>query len=187
MTRFPIIALVGHSGSGKTTLMERILERLPDHVFRIKYLTSRAKRDASDDLSYYFLTPGEFARMETAGELASHTEYSGYHYGTSHANLAMLREKFGMQAYTQQSIENIRKAGYEVIAVKIESHALDDRGDGKRKQDDLERDKKDVGYSLVIRNSFAPGGLEKAADELTSFILSLRNQLSNAGNPEARG
>lgn len=174
MTRFPIIALVGHSGSGKTTLMEKVLERLPDDVFRIKYLTSRPKRDESDDLSYYFLTPEEFERMDVSGELATHTEYSGHHYGTSHANLAMLEKKFGIQAYTQQSIENIRKAGYEVIAVKIVPDKVDYRGNEKRKQDDIDRDKIDVGHELILENSFEAGGLDKAVDELAAFILSLK-------------
>ncbi len=174
MTKYPIIALVGHSGSGKTTIMEKVLERLPDDVFRIKYLTSRPKRDASDDLSYYFLTPEEFKRMEDNGELATHTEYSGFHYGTSHANLAMLAEKFGIQAYTQQSIENIRKAGYEVIAVKIVPDKVDYRGNEKRRQDDIDREKIDVGHELILENSFQPGGLEKAVDELAAFILSLK-------------
>lgn len=172
----PVIALVGPSGCGKTTLMEKVLERLPDDLFRIKYLTSRPKRDSSDDLSYYFLTPEEFDRMEAGGELASHTEYSGYRYGTSHANLSMLSEKIGIQAYTQQSIENIRKAGYDVIAVKVTPDSVDYRGSEKRKEDDTERDKIDVGHQLVLENSFAPGGLEKAVDELTSFILSLKKK-----------
>lgn len=174
MTRFPIIALVGHSGSGKTTLMEKVLERLPDDIFRIKYLTSRPKRDATDDLSYYFLTPEEFKRMEDNGELATHTEYSGHHYGTSHANLAMLEKKFGIQAYTQQSIENIRKAGYDVVAVKVVPDILTYREDETRKEADLERDKIDVGHQMVLENSFEPGGLEKAVEELVGFIRSLK-------------
>lgn len=175
MTLFPIIALVGHSGSGKTTLMNEMLRRFPNDVFRIKYLTSRPRRDADDDLSYKFLTAEQFLDMEKHGELASISQYIGHYYGTERAALdAIIGKGFGIQAYTQESIENIRNAGYEVLAVKI---VLDDasfREDDVRKKEDVERDKKDVGYALTIRNSFEPGGLEKASEELAAFILSLK-------------
>jgi len=174
MKTFPIIALVGHSGSGKTTLMNEMLRRFPDKVFRIRYLTSRPRRDADDDLSYKFLTAEQFLEMERNGELASISQYSGNYYGTERATLdAIVHQGFGIQAYTQESIENIRKAGYEVKAVKITSDKVDYRGSDKRKEDDDERDKTDVGYSLTLRNSFAPGGLDRATEELAEFILSL--------------
>lgn len=176
MTRFPIIALVGHSGVGKSTLMERILERMPDDVFRIRYLTSRPWREASDDVNYRFLTAEEFERMDANGELATHTEYIGHHYGTAHADLKELDHAFGIQAYTQQSLQRIRLSGYDVIVVKIVSDTLTYREDEVRMKEDLERDKIDVGQSLVLENSFAPGGLEKATDELEAFILSLKKQ-----------
>lgn len=175
MTRFPIIALVGHSGSGKTTLMNEMLRRFPDEMFRIKYLTSRPRRDADDDLSYKFLTPGQFLEMEKNCELASMSQYIGHYYGTERAALdAILDKGFGIQAYTQESIENIRKSGYEVLAVKVLPDDVSFRDDEVRRQEDMERDKKDVGYALTIHNSFAPGGLERATEELASFIKSLR-------------
>lgn len=174
-TPFPIIALVGHSGVGKTTIMDRILERMPNDVFRIRYLTSRPWRDPTDDLNYLFLTAEEFDRMDAAGELASHTEFTGRRYGTARADLdETLAKGFGIQAYTQQSIRNIRGAGYEVIAVKIVADDFEHREGEGRKDADIERDKIDVGHVLTIRNSFGPGGLEHAVGELEAFILSLK-------------
>lgn len=175
MTRFPIIALVGHSGSGKTTLMNEMLRRFPEDVFRIRYLTSRPRRDADDDLSYKFLTPQQFLEMEKNGELATFSQYIGHYYGTERAALdAILDKGFGIQAFTQESIENIRESGYEVLAVKILPDDVSFREDEVRKEEDIERDKKDVGYALTIHNSFAPGGLAKASDALAAFILSLK-------------
>jgi len=177
MKRFPIIALVGHSGVGKSTLMDRILERMPHDAFRIRYLTSRPWREASDDVNYRFLTAEEFGRMDANGELATHTEYIGHHYGTAHADLEELKHKFGIQAYTQQSLQNIRRSGYDVIVVKIVADTLTYREDDIRRKEDMERDKIDVGEQLILENSFAPGGLEQATDRLEAFILSLKKNI----------
>jgi len=54
MTRFPIIALVGHSGSGKTTPVETVLAALPDECFRSMYPTGALTRHTPAGPSDYY-------------------------------------------------------------------------------------------------------------------------------------
>ena len=55
-----IFALVGGSRSGKSTLMKEVVRFIPDRVGIIKSFTTRARRDAEDDIFYNFLTLEEF-------------------------------------------------------------------------------------------------------------------------------
>jgi len=46
----PVIALVGPSGCGKTSIMMKVFEKMPGTVFPMITVTSRDKRDLTDDV-----------------------------------------------------------------------------------------------------------------------------------------
>lgn len=173
MERNPVIALVGPSGCGKTSIMLKLFERMPDRVFPMVNLTSRPKREPSDDIFYRFVEPEKIHVMAAQGELDQYLEYAGNLYGSVTAmNRETLAKGIGIHAYVEQGVKDLRAAGYDVIPVKVVSDNVVFR-DGKRASEDAERGKTELDYAFTLRNSFAPGGLEKAADELAAFILSL--------------
>ncbi len=171
--KHPVIALVGPSGCGKTSIMLKVFEKLPGKVFPMTNLTSRPKREPSDDVFYKFVEPEEIRRMEARGELAQYLEYAGNLYGSVKAwNEATLEKGFGIHAYVEQGVHDMRAAGYDVIPVKVTSDNIVFR-DEKRSSEDAQRGKMELDYAFTLHNSFKPGGLDKAADELVAFILSL--------------
>lgn len=169
----PVIALVGPSGCGKTSIMLKAFEKLPGRLFPMVNLTSRAKREASDDIFYRFVPAERIRKMSEDGELDQYLEYAGNLYGSVTAtNRETLSKGIGIHAYVEQGVKDLRAAGYEVIPVKVISDNVVFR-DEKRSSEDAERSKTELDYACTIRNSFAPGGLEKAADDLVAFASSL--------------
>ncbi len=170
----PVIALVGPSGCGKTSIMMKVFEKMPGTVFPMITVTSRDKRDPTDDVFYRFLPPEDIRAMADRGELAQYLEYAGNLYGSVRAlNEETLAKGFGIQAYVEQGVYDLRTAGYDVIPVKVTTDNVRFR-DEKRAEADKERSKMAIDYATTIHNSFEPGGLEKAADDLAAFILSLK-------------
>lgn len=173
MDPHPVIALVGPSGCGKTSLMLEIFKRMPGKVFPMVNLTSRPKREPSDDVFYRFVPAETIRAMAERGELDQYLEYAGNLYGSVAAmNRDTLAKGIGIHAYVEQGVHDLRAAGHRVIPVNIVSDNVVFR-DERRVSEDAERGKTALDYACVIRNSFAPGGLAKAADDLESFIRSL--------------
>jgi len=169
----PVIALVGPSGCGKTTIMLELFKRLPDRVFPMVNLTSRAKREPSDDIFYRFTDTDTIRLMSARGELDQYLEYAGNLYGSVTAmNRETLSKGIGIHAYVERGVRDLRAAGYTVIPIKVTSDNVVFR-DEKRASEDAERSKTDLDYAFTLRNSFEPGGLERAVDRLEAFILSL--------------
>lgn len=171
--KHPVIALVGPSGCGKSAIMLKLFEKMSGKVFPMITVTSRPKRDASDDIFYKFLSPDQIREMAAKDELAQYLEYAGNLYGSVRTlNDETLAKGFGIQAYVEQGIYDLRTAGYDVIPVKITADNVQFR-DEKRIKADEERSKTPIDYAATIHNSFVPGGLEKAADELIAFLSTL--------------
>ncbi len=175
MSRNPIIALVGPSGSGKTTIMMEVFKRLPDIVFPMVSLASRPKREPEDDVFYRFVAADVIREKFRQGEMAQFLEYAGNVYGSAKQDIeSVLSKGIGMQAYVEQGVIDLRAAGYTVIPVKVSAESLTYRGDEKRIHADTERNKTHLDYQLFLHNSFEPGGLTHAVDQLVEFILSLK-------------
>lgn len=169
----PVIALVGPSGCGKTAIMLKLFEKLPGKVFPMTNLTSRPKREPSDDIFYKFIEPQAIRDMAARGELAQYLEYAGNLYGSVKAwNEATLEKGVGIHAYVEQGVHDMSAAGYTVIPVKVVSDNVVFRNE-ERASEDAQRGTMELDYAFTLRNSFAPGGLEKAADELAAFVSSL--------------
>jgi len=170
----PVIALVGPSGCGKTAIMLKVFEKMPGKVFPMVNLTSRPKREASDAIFYRFVSAQQIRDMSERGELDQYLEYAGNLYGSVTAmNHETLSKGIGIHAYVEQGVKDLRAAGHTVIPVKVTSDNVVFRDD-KRVSEDAERGKTELEYAFTLHNSFEPGGLEKAADALVTFISNLR-------------
>ncbi len=174
----PIIALIGDSGSGKTSLIEGALDRLGNKIRIIPSITTRPRRGPEDDLYYHFTTPMRFAQLRQEGDLLQEAKYGGSYYGTRRSEVEyILRQSFGINALVQESVLDFRKAGFTVkvvfVAVSDQPEHLQHRGDAKRAQDDRARAQALLRPDHLIMNSFAPGGFERAVNELVQYIETL--------------
>lgn len=76
-----LIVLSGPSGVGKTTLCQRVLEEVPARL-SVSATTRQPRRSEVDGVDYYFLSPEEFERRESAGEFLESACVFGNRYGT---------------------------------------------------------------------------------------------------------
>lgn len=173
---YPIIAFVGSSGSGKTTLITELFKRHPNYINPLKSLTSRPKRGPEDDIFYTFVAEQEIIDRQAHGDLVQYLEYAGNTYGTDRHDIEdVIQHKLAAQAYVENGVLNLRKAGYKVIPIKIvASNAPEEninRGnDQERAQEDQNRSQIELDYALTVVNDFTPGGLEKALKKLEEFL-----------------
>lgn len=166
-----IFGLVGPSGSGKTTLILEMLAKFPDRLGVAKSLTSRLKRGGEDDVFYDFVSREEMERRRNAGRLVQISDYAGNLYGNDRDELnALLAEKNGIAALVEDGVNNLRRGGYHVTVIKVLPFHNAAITDEMRKKADAERAKSHLPADLVLNNSFAPGGLEKAVAQLAEFI-----------------
>ena len=80
-----IFVISGPSGSGKTTLLKRVLldKLLKNKLAKSVSLTTRAKRSGEREAKdYFFVSPGEFRRLNKAKKILEWTRYLSYYYGT---------------------------------------------------------------------------------------------------------
>lgn len=170
----PIIGLVGPSGSGKTTLIEEMVRRFPERVGILKSLTTRPRRGPEDDANYDFVNVEEMRKRETDGRLVQVSEYAGnlYAHDRQHAD-ELLKNKIGMCALVEQGVRNLQKAGYHVVVVDIIPKGWSDEREAKRAAADRERAASGLEPDFTIVNSFEPGGLTRAEQELETVLRSL--------------
>ncbi|RJR44592.1 MAG: guanylate kinase [Deltaproteobacteria bacterium] len=78
-----IFVVTAPSGTGKTTLLKALMAADPRLRFSISYTTRPPRPGEVSGKDYFFVSPGEFARLRDAGALAEWVEQFGYGYGTS--------------------------------------------------------------------------------------------------------
>ncbi|MDD2785679.1 MAG: ATP-binding cassette domain-containing protein [Patescibacteria group bacterium] len=180
----PILTLVGPSGSGKSTLIKALIAKYPDRVEITRSLTTRPKRNEEDDLFYTFTTPEDIKRRQAEGKLTHYAEYAGNLYATDREELTkILNHKIAIAALVEDGVRSLRKAGFEVVVIKIRPQTTDNRrqelevrGDEERRRKaDRERAQTDLEADYEIVNSFETGGLERAIGELEEIIEELTN------------
>lgn len=77
-----LVVLSGPSGVGKTSLCNRLVEVLDDAVYSIS-VTTRPKRPGDDEgKEYSFVSPDEFERLRSRGQLLEWAKVHGHEYGT---------------------------------------------------------------------------------------------------------
>ena len=78
-----IFVVTAPSGTGKTTLLKALMAADPKLRFSISYTTRPPRPGEITGKDYFFVSPGEFARLRDEGRLAEWVEQFGYGYGTS--------------------------------------------------------------------------------------------------------
>jgi guanylate kinase len=88
--RGKLIVISGPSGAGKTTLLRRLFQECPGLKSSISATTRPPRPGEVDGVDYYFLSPEEFHRRQTAGEFIESCEVfgHGHWYGTLAAEVA---------------------------------------------------------------------------------------------------
>ena len=76
-----LIVLSGPSGAGKGTLVRELLKRRKADL-SVSCTTRAPRPNEVDGVSYFFVTPDEFARRERLGDFLESAEVFGNHYGT---------------------------------------------------------------------------------------------------------
>lgn len=167
----PIIGLVGPSGSGKTTLIKEMLKRFPKKLAALKSLTTRPRRDADDKLFYDFISEKDMREKDRNNELIQISEYAGNLYGNDLMKTTeLLQNKAGICALVEQGVKNFQEAGFNVIIVKILPEGGRISEDEARRSADTTRAQENLEADFEIVNSFSPGGLGRAMDDLAGVI-----------------
>jgi guanylate kinase len=168
-----IFGFVGPSHAGKSTLILEMVRLFPTHLAPLRSLTTRAWREASDDQFYEFVTPQEILKRKTEGRLLQSSEYAGNLYANDKPDTdAFLASKHGALALVEWGVFNFRRAGYEVVPIRIIPEDATASADALRASVDNERQHIALDYAITVRNSFLPGGKERAFSELADFFRS---------------
>src|SRR3954464_283458 len=77
-----LLVLSGPSGVGKGSVIAAVRRRHPDVWLAVSANTPAPPPRERDGVEYRFVTPAEFDRMVSAGELLEHATYAGNSYGT---------------------------------------------------------------------------------------------------------
>ena len=110
-----LVIISGPSGVGKDTIIEALQERghRPEYHYVVT-CTTRARRPGEiDDVSYRFVSVGEFLAMRDGGELLEANEVHGNWYGTPRAGVR------AALARGQHAILKIDVQGAEVVKRKV--------------------------------------------------------------------
>ena len=86
------------SGAGKTSLVSALLAADPLVRKSVSYTTRPPRPGEENGRHYHFVTPEEFERMRTAGELLEWALVHGHHYGTS-----------------RLAVDSVCREGYDVL------------------------------------------------------------------------
>lgn len=165
-------ALLGPTGCGKSELVKLMLARHPGMLADIASFTTREPREDDEPGAYRFVKRDEFERMIAADELVQWSEYGGNLYGDDRASLEAVYAagKFPIRPLVEPSVLKFREAGYPVFAIGVRPVLGYKPRSPERAQADTERARL-LKPDVSLRNSFAPGGLQEAADLLSIMIL----------------
>ncbi len=168
-----IYALVAPTGGGKSTLIQEMLRAFPNDLAVVISTTTRPKRPGpEDDIFYRFVSDAEFEARVAAEHFVQHVRYGGNRYGTDRRDIESVfaAGRCGINAFVEPAVWNVRRAGYEVVAIRIVPSGPYRGRDEARAKDDAARANLGFVPELEIQNSFEPGGLETSVDVLSSFI-----------------
>lgn len=173
MRHFPIIVLVGNQQSGKSTLIKEMLARVPE-LRVLRSITTRAPREPDDAIFYRFTSRFIFRLLRFFGLIIQAVKYGENFYGNTWWDFkGVLLFHTGIAAVTQEGVLTLRAQGHRVIAINVVrppgEFTLENTPRG---HDDARRREIPIAYNATIVNSFEPGGLTKATNELETFIRS---------------
>jgi len=80
--RGKLIVISGPSGAGKTSICQALLAGWPHATWSVSVTTRPPRAGEVDGQSYRFVSPAEFAALQSSGALLESAEYVGHRYGT---------------------------------------------------------------------------------------------------------
>ncbi len=116
-----IIIISGPSGSGKGT----VISALPDNYRKTISFTTRGIRPdiETDGVDYFFITPEEFCRLRSSGNILECNYFDGNYYGTSRSQIIDIIHK-GFNAVLDVDVHgamNIKKEFPEALMIFLMS------------------------------------------------------------------
>lgn len=127
----PMIVIVGASATGKTDTA--LLLRKKYGVMKAVTHTTRAPRQGEiPDVSYHFVTKGQFERLIANGKLVEYTNYNGNYYGCSKAEISdgkcVIVDPNGLKAFL--ALKDERIVSFLLLANgKTRAKRMKERGD----------------------------------------------------------
>lgn len=92
-TRGILFIVSAPAGTGKTTLVRMLTAEFPSVVENISYTTREPRTEEVPGRDYHFISKGEFAKKEEAGEFLESAVVFGQYYGTSKTDVEALLDK----------------------------------------------------------------------------------------------
>jgi len=109
------------SGGGKTSLVKALLEAEPEVRLSVSFTTRAPRPGEVNERDYNFVTPTEFQRMATAGEMLESAQIYGNHYGTSHKWVEgeFARGRDVLLEIDWQGAQQVRRLMKQVVSIFI--------------------------------------------------------------------
>lgn len=188
-----MIVVSAPSGAGKSTLCDRLVEEFSEVIYSVSCTTRAPRGDEKDGVHYYFLSKREFKERVKNGEFLEYAKVHGNYYGTLEDTVlyAMEEGRHVLLDIDVQGAQQIRETlvrldprnpirnGFTDIFISPPSmeeleRRLRDRGtdDEKVIQKRLQNATAEMECASDYTYRIINDDLEKAYDELKSFILS---------------
>lgn len=179
-----LFIISGPSGCGKSTLVHQARNKIKDLQFSVSHTTRKKRVSEKEGEDYYFISKQEFRKMVKADKMVEWAMVHGKMYGTSRREIERksyqgdLLLDIDIQG-AQQLKERFRKAVFIFIlppSYKELKKRLEKRGEESLRSihKRLETAKKEIRFYSDFDYIVINDKIEKASQELTSIILSVR-------------
>ncbi|KAE8153596.1 P-loop containing nucleoside triphosphate hydrolase protein [Aspergillus avenaceus] len=186
------VVISGPSGVGKGTLVQRLFDTHPGTFgFTVSHTTRKLRPGEVEGVSYFFVSPSEFASLCSQGALVEHACFNGNYYGTSKRTIDDQASKglivvldIEMQGVKQMKANPsfdaryvfIRPPSFEALEARLSARGTENEEDIQRRltQAQVELDFADSpgSYDKIIVND----SLERAYKELEDFVFGPRSR-----------
>ncbi|KAE8453060.1 hypothetical protein EG329_012247 [Mollisiaceae sp. DMI_Dod_QoI] len=196
------VVISGPSGVGKGTLYKLLLDRHPSLFATSVSHTTRSPRPGEQEgVDYYYISMGEFEKMISEDSFVENAKFGDNRYGTSKMTIENLTKsgRVVVLDIEMEGVKQIKKSSIEARFVFISPPSMSIlesrlRGRGTEKEESIQKRlaqaENEMSYSktpnahdLIIVND----DLEKAYQELESFIFKKRTQDQEAGDAKMAG
>ncbi|HZX10696.1 MAG TPA: guanylate kinase [Acidobacteriota bacterium] len=179
-----LFIISGPSGCGKSTLVHQARNKIKDLQFSVSHTTRKKRASEKEGEDYYFISKQEFRKMVKADKMVEWAMVHGKMYGTSRREIERkpsqgdLLLDIDIQG-AQQLKERFRKAVFIFIlppSYKELKKRLEKRGEESLRfiHKRLQTAKKEIRFYSDFDYIVINDKIEKASQELTSIILSVR-------------
>lgn len=179
-----LFIISGPSGCGKSTLVHQARNKIKDLQFSVSHTTRKKRASEKEGEDYYFISKQEFRKMVKAERMVEWAMVHGKMYGTSRREIERKSSQgdllldIDIQG-AQQLKEKFRKAVFIFIlppSYKELKKRLEKRGEESLRfiHKRLQTAKKEIRFYSDFDYIVINDKIEKASQELTSIILSVR-------------